>query len=1097
MTHEDMTHEDTAHSASEGEGSQQGPFVVGIGASAGGLEALENLFKSMPISSGMAFVIVQHLSPDFKSLMDELLARHTSIPIHRVKDEMLIEPDSIYLLPAKKNMAISNGHLLLTEQDPSGGLNLPIDIFFRSLAHVVGSRSVAIVLSGTGSDGSRGIEDIHEAGGLVLAQDTQTAGFDGMPRSAVATGMVDIVVEPEKMPELLTKYIENPSEFPRISPEVQLPVLPGTELAAIFRLFRSRYGVDFTLYRENTIHRRIERRMQLKHANSLIDYFQLLVESDAEVESLYRDLLVEVTHFFRNAQAFQRLRDEIIPKILRQVSRPDDEIRVWVPGCATGEEAYSIAMLLDDAISQHEDFITPPSVKVFATDVHRSSLEIASAGVYSAEAVASVPEDLRQRYFAHHGSLFHVNRDLRKLVVFAPHDITKDPPFTKVDLISCRNVLIYLEPAVQRRVLALFHFGLKVGGTMMLGPSESVGDLASEFETVDQHWRIFEKLRDVRLPEATTVRLQTPVFNIVRGKTPMTASGYPEGNDYVERTVLEDLLDRYVPPSFLVNQHNELVHSFGDARRLLFQPKGRPTLELLKMVEGDLRMAVSAAMHRVKREKEKVTLEGVRLETPSGEKFARVIAEPYLKKNLELYLVCIEEVEDVVPRKELDPETTEMFRANDEVAQRMMDLERELDFTRESLQTTVEELESSNEELQSTNEELVAANEELQSTNEELHSVNEELYTVNAEHQRKIDELSALTADMDNLMRSTEIGTIFLDRDLRIRRFTPAISPAFNILEQDIGRPIDQFAYHFESPGWLEEAKRVIETGDSYEIELRSKQNETVMLKRMRPYRLDDRSVSGVVITFTDVTAIVKARHEQKYREHLERVLRDLQDFAYAVSHDLHAPTRQVTECVRRLRDWEADRSEPGEFHELLDAMDLRVAHLRNMLDRILEFSRINTRGRQFEWVDLGELVNDVAKEFSGPNLAEVDVAGLPRVYVDRTQIQRVFWHVLDNAIKYSDHPARIHVACEPDENGAYCILFRDNGIGIKAQHLNEIFTMFRRLQVKDNVPGDGVGLALCRRIMERHDGEIWAESHADGTAIVLRFPQPVDSYTQ
>ena len=1067
-------------------------YVVGIGASAGGLEALERLFANMPTDTGMAFVVVQHLSPDFKSLMNELLARHTKIPIYRVENEMRIEPNGIYLTPAKKDMILSDGKLLLTDQDASGGLNLPIDIFFRSLAKDAGKRAVAVVLSGTGSDGSRGLEDIHEAGGLVMVQDMQTAGFDGMPRSAIATGTVNVVAPPELLPDRLCCYIADPENFPRHEPEVEVPLMPGTELAAIFRLFRSRYGIDFTLYREKTIHRRIERRIQLVGATNLSTYVHLLLEDDQELELLYRDLLVEVTQFFRDPQAFQRLSDEILPQIVREATGPHDEIRVWVPGCATGEEAYTIAILLDVAARNAVDDnprMKEPQIKVFATDVHRNSLEIASSGVYSAEAVAGVPADLLERYFTHHSSLFHINRELRKLVVFAPHDITKDPPFTKVDLISCRNVLIYLEPNVQRRVLSLFHFGLKVGGTMLLGPSESLGDLNSEFDTVDQHWRLFRKLRDVRLPEASTVRLATPLFNVVRGKAALPVGNQLGGTSqtgYIERTVLEDLLDRYVPPSFLVNSSHELVHSFGDARRLLVQPKGRPTLEILKMVEGDLRMAISSAIHRTTRGKERVVLDGVRIASADGDKLARVIAEPYLKKNQDLYLISIEEIRQAPARFEPGAET---FRVDDESAQRIIDLEHELEFNKESLQTTVEELESSNEELQSTNEELVAANEELQSTNEELHSVNEELYTVNAEHQRKISELSQLTADMDNLMRSTEIGTIFLDRDLCIRRFTPAISTAFNVLEQDIGRPIDQFAYHFESPGWLEKAKEVIQTGESSEVELRARGNDKVYLKRIRPYRVSDGPISGIVITFTDVTALSKAEEERAQREHLERITRDLQDFAYAVSHDLHAPTRQIAECIERIKANHEEQDE-GDTSKLISHSQIRIRKLKSMLDRLLEYSRINTRGQVFENVNLEVVLSEVARELQ---IAEGDIEltfdSLPVVRADPIQIRRVFWHLLDNAMKYSEaSPTAIHVgAIEAD--GHWQISVRDNGIGIKKNKIEEIFSMFRRLEEKETL-GEGVGLTLCRRIMERHGGEIWAESSSHGSTLYLRLPR-------
>lgn len=870
-------------------------WIVGVGASAGGLEALEQFFSAMPSDTRMAFVVVQHLSPDFKSLMDELLARHTKIPIQRVEESTRVEANAIYLIPPRKIMTLSYGKLLLTDADDSGGLNLPIDKFFTSLAQDAGRRAIAVVLSGTGSDGSRGIRDVHEAGGLVVVQDVESAAFDGMPRSAVATGMADIVTTPEKMAEDLCRYAADPENFIRDREAHTEPIEPGDEMTVLFRLFRNRYGIDFANYRRNTIQRRIERRLRLVNCHDLSTYVSMLESDMGELDALYRDLLVEVTQFFRDLPAFRKLRQEVIPSIVERATKPNDEIRAWVPGCATGEEAYSIAMLIDDCA---RTLGLRPRVKLFATDVHNSSLETGSSGVYPADAVSNVPDDLLSRYFTQHGSVFHVTRELRQMVIFAPHDITKDPPFTRIDLISCRNVLIYLEPVTQRRVISLFHFGMRVGGVMMLGPSESVGDLQREFESVDQHWRIFRKLRDVRLPDASTITHSPTLTSIVRTRKEFPGvaqlATYPDETD-----VMADLIERYAPPSFLVNDHFELVHSFGDASRLLVQPRGRPTLEILKLVSGNLRIAMSAALHRSAREQEKVVLDGIRVPLDDAEHFYRVSVEPYVKRKEALYLVSLEEMQTHASAPE---DAIEVFRADDQASQRIVDLEKELDFTKQSLQTTVEELESSNEEMQSTNEELVASNEELQSTNEELHSVNEELHTVNAEHQRKIAELTQLTADMDNLLRSTDIGTIFLDSELRIRKFTPAIKNAFNIMEQDTGRPIDQFAYNLDNPELLDDAREVAATGKPIEREVQTHDGTRTYLKRILPYRKANGEAEGVVITFTDVASLTsRAEADLREREARHRQLLDsLREGIYGLDTDGNC-TFCNPECLRLL----------------------------------------------------------------------------------------------------------------------------------------------------------------------------------------------------
>ncbi|HXE52740.1 MAG TPA: chemotaxis protein CheB, partial [Tepidisphaeraceae bacterium] len=488
--------QDPAAVASEAETRTQQLYIAAVGASAGGLEALERLFRSTPTDSGVAFVVIQHLSPDFKSLMDELLARHTKMTIHRVEDGMAVQPNCIYLMPPRKEMIISGGKLLLTDKDPQQELSLPIDHFFRSLAQDAGPRAIAIVLSGTGSDGSRGIRDIHEAGGLVLAQSEETAKFDGMPKSALDTGVVDAVLGPEEIPKAIGEYVK------RHTAGVRGQEIPSSEIEAahgvdaIFKLLRDEYGIDFSHYKPNTVARRIERRLSLNQAVDLDDYVQRLRSDPRELNSLYRDLLIGVTRFFRDRESFDRLEKDIIPDLLAR-KRPGDEIRFWIAGCATGEEAYSIAILLHERMQL---FGRSMNVKVFATDVHGASLEIASAGVYDEEALSEVKPSRLATYFTKKQDGYHILPEVRQMIVFARHNVIKDAPFTKIDLISCRNLLIYFQPAAQKKALSLFHFGLRTGGVLFLGPSESPGELAPEFETLDEHWKIYRKRRDIRLP---------------------------------------------------------------------------------------------------------------------------------------------------------------------------------------------------------------------------------------------------------------------------------------------------------------------------------------------------------------------------------------------------------------------------------------------------------------------------------------------------------------------------------------------------------------------------------------------------------------------
>ncbi|MBI2803805.1 MAG: PAS domain-containing protein [Planctomycetes bacterium] len=826
-------------------------FVVGIGASAGGLEAIEHFFDHVPEDSGVTFVVVQHLSPDFKSLMDELLARHTKLPIHRVEDGMAIQPNAIYLIPRKKNMVLSFGKLMLMDQDQKPGPNLPIDIFFQSLAHDMGDRAIGVVLSGTGSDGSRGIKEIHEAGGLVLVQEPETSGFDGMPKAAIATGLADLVLPPQAMPAKILQYTQHPvrSEIRK----VRLDIQSGDELSAVFSLLRRHFGVDFSLYKPSTLGRRLERRMTLQNTESLADYVASLEADRDELDHLYRDLLVEVTQFFRDKDAFDVIKREVIPKLFEQAS-PDDGLRIWVPGCATGEEAYSLAILFHEFAQTHKQNI---DVKIFATDVHRSSLEAASAGVYRESSVADMPREYLERYFVHKRNHFVVTQDIRKLVIFAPHNLTKDPPFTKLDLVTCRNVLIYLNPATQRKVLTLFHFGLRTGGVLFLGPSESLSDLEEEFDVIDRHWKVFRKRRDIRLHPATGLATMPLSETAMLLRNPLVNQG--KGDPQLPE-IYEGLLTRYVPPSLLLNEHHELVHSFGNARTYLQIPEGKATTDVLKMLDHTLRIAVSSALHQAAKANKPVVYSGVRFSLNGQDRLMKVTAVPLANKRTQsnFYQVCLEPEEAPAA-----VEPIQTFDAQGESAERISSLERELMYTKEHLQSTIEELETSNEELQSTNEELVASNEELQSTNEELHSVNEELYTVNAEHQRKIEELIQLTSDMDNLLASTDIGTIFLDLEMNIRKFTPAIGRLFNLLPHDVGRPLRHISNNLQMDNavLVSLIERMHTEGKTVEQEVEAPQKRSFLV-RVLPYHSQHGQVGGTVLTFIDITAVKEARQE-------------------------------------------------------------------------------------------------------------------------------------------------------------------------------------------------------------------------------------------
>ncbi|MBX9679047.1 MAG: PAS domain-containing protein [Gemmataceae bacterium] len=875
--------------SSSGAGDKSPSYIVGVGASAGGLEALEKFFAEMPLNSGMAFVVVQHLSPNFKSLTNELLARRTSIPIHAAEDGTRVEPDSIYLLPPKKDMIVSGGKLLLSDKDPAL-LSLPIDHFFRSLAQEAGPRAIAIILSGTGSDGSRGVREIHDAGGKVFAQAPESAKFDGMPKSAIQSGAVHFALPPEAMADALLRLARHPSAKDDAPPANTEPIIESA-MEAVFRLLRDAYDIDFACYKPETIVRRTDRRLQLNQSSNLDEYVERLARDPEELNRLYKDLLIGVTRFFRDRQAFERLESSVLPDLIRKLP-VGEELRMWVAACATGEEAYSLAILVHE---QFEALGRPANAKIFATDVHRASIDFAGAGVYSGAELVDVSPSRLDRFFVRreHGQ-YQIAPELRRIVVFAQHNVIRDAPFTRLDLITCRNLLIYFQPIAQKKTLTLFHFGLKAGAVLVLGPSESPGELSDEFETLDGHWKFYRKRRDIRLP--TDMRLPSASSALMRAGTanlpgPVAGVGFdgPLIGSY------DALLDEYMPPSLLVNERREVLHAFGGAGSFLQHPNGRVTADLLDTVGSELRVALTGALQRVFKEQKPVLYRGLRVKQENAEKLINLTVKPVVNRRVGLVhaLVCFEAMDEIP--SPAPPQEVGLPQASRD---QLLSLESELRYAKENLQATIEELETSNEELQATNEELVAANEELQSTNEELHSVNEELFTVNAEHQKKIAELTEMTADMDNLLTSTEVHTIFLDAELRIRKFTAQMAPTFNLLPQDVGRRIECFSHSIDHGDLLEEIREVLRTGESRQRQVRDR-NGGWFLLRILPYRTHA-GVEGVVLTLIDIAALKSAEDEIRTKDrYLASILRNSPNHVFI--KDLRKRYVLADDAYRRL----------------------------------------------------------------------------------------------------------------------------------------------------------------------------------------------------
>ena len=854
--------------------------MVAIGASAGGLEPFEKFFDSMPVDSGLAFTVIQHLSPDFESMMDELLSRHSTMDIERVVNGLVAKPNTIYLNPPRSDMIIENGQFKLSPRPKNDQLNLPIDIFFSSLAIEYKNEAIAIILSGTGSDGTRGAALVKEANGKVLVQAPSSAKFDGMPRSVIDSGNFDGIATPTKLPILIDRIRSGKAVEGEIIEDIA-----GDPAKHAFNIMRDKYGTDFGYYKEATLRRRFERRAQLSRGDEEA-YARSLEHDTAELDALYADLLIDVTAFFRDKKAFEAIEKHAIHPLGKLMTH-DRQIRVWIPGCSSGEEPYSFAIAFAEYARENN---LPLNVKILATDIHQRSLGAAAQGIYAKENLKGLSEEQIERYFEKHVDYYQINTSLRRLVVFSQHNLLRDPPFTRMDIVSCRNVLIYFLEEAQRKTIALFHFALAVNGILFLGPSESLGHLEDEFDTLDRRWNIFKKLRDTRLVEATSLLprdsntnrpsdLHVPFLTGRNGSLQRFQRAHSEA--------LELLVKQYAPSGFLLNKRGEVIHVFGSAGAFVKIDGGIFSNKIIDLIDPQLRLAVTTGLEQISSAKKRNFERRVIITNENDTNDSVTVALRSLNETSYAQghvLLTLEQIATSVETEEaLLPKYLDSTEASSLLRRRIVDLEADLQATEESLQSMVEELQTSNEELQATNEELMASNEELQSTNEELHSVNEELYTVSAEHQRKIDELTVLTDDMNHLLKATSIGIVFLDEHRRIRRFTPSATAAFNLLPQDIGRPFNHTTYRFDTVDLEEIMKQVDETGKSIEQEIAVDDKEYFL--SVLPYATSVKDASGVVMTLVDVTEVKKTNRKRlKDKEIFETTVNDLSEAVVRVN---------------------------------------------------------------------------------------------------------------------------------------------------------------------------------------------------------------------
>jgi len=829
--------------------------IVGLGASAGGLEALKSFFAEVSENSGMAYIVVVHMSPKQPSMLPDLLQKVSRIPVSVARDGQPIEPDHIYVVPPNKEITIFKGKIQLLEILAKGAA-LPIDLFLRSLAQDQGRSATAIILSGTGTDGTLGVKAIKGSDGLVLVQSEETAAYDGMPRSAVSTGLVDLVLAPEAMPARLIQYFthhENAFDSGSIATKNE----QQGWLNKIFAILRARVGHDFSAYKPNTILRRISRRMGLNQIDNHLLYVRYLRENPAEAQALFRDLLIGVTQFFRDAESFEVLKTAILPERIKSM-REGSTFRAWVPGCATGEEVYSLAMVLCECLDRNPERI---NLQLFGTDIDYHAIDKAREGIFPASIEADVNANRLIRFFTKEGDFFRIRKEIRDDIVFSKQDVLKDPPFSRLNLLCCRNLLIYLDANAQKRLLPLFHYTLAPDGILVLGSSETVSGFTNLFEIQDKKWKIYKR-REV--PQALRQVVDFPSGMLSTEPVQVAAPDGPAARPAdIARIAQTAILNQFAPTAILIDPKGEILHVQGRTGRYLETPSGAPTHNILNLARDGLRIELSSAIRQAVSSNKPVTRRKIVIKTDGDGQMIDLHVSPQRSpKELSGYLLVVFENIDSLMHGDTPPD-----ESNTPVeSSRITELEQDLLKARESHQVTVEELESSNEELKSTNEELQSANEELQSTNEELESsreelqsLNEELQMVNAELQSNVEEFSAAQDDMHNLLNGTEIATIFVDNDLRIRRFTRKATTIINLIQTDIGRPLEHVVTNLAYDRMITDLSDVLKDLTPKACEVQTTHGDWYNM-RILPYRTMDNRIDGAVLTFASIDDQKKAQ---------------------------------------------------------------------------------------------------------------------------------------------------------------------------------------------------------------------------------------------
>ncbi|MEO8764389.1 MAG: chemotaxis protein CheB [Ginsengibacter sp.] len=1049
--------------------------IIAIGASAGGMDEINSFFDHTPLDE-VSYILIQHLSPDFKSRMAEILSRHSKLQVKEAEDKMWVECNQVYLIPSDKYMTVSKGRLHLTKKEKKGGPHLTIDTFFNSLALAMGKDAIGIILSGTGADGSEGVEAIKKAGGLILVSDPTLAEFSDMPANAIATGFVDYILSPQLMPQVIEHYVRNNG--------VLLPEVAGINeedqiVVAIIGLIKDHLPLDFTDYKHTTILRRIKRRAASHNFNKLSNYLSFLKTNNNEIEDLAKDFLISVTSFFRDKEAFEYIQKNIIQKIIHR-GVPGEEIKFWVAGCATGEEAYSLAILLYEQLN---DEYKDTTVKIFATDIDANALIHAGKGVYSEQITKDVSPERVEKFFTKEGDTYKVKSEIRRMLIFAQHDLVQNPPYCNMDFISCRNLLIYLTPSLQKKIFLMLHFGLKHHGYLFLGASETPNAIKTGLEVLSKKWKIYKNVGEKEVIRFDTFSL--PALIDIKSLASLTS--HDTGRHYQKNNLSDSVNEAIVSElGFLlicINEKNNVVQTYGDTTKYLLQKNFN--LNLAELLPKPLAVAFFTAFKKSVQTNEKVVVKGINIKKEKTLLSVNLMVKPLDIKKGEQRLFVILFSDDKFVNSLL--KGAEVFDEKMYHDQYIINLEEELKEIKYELHATFEKLDASNENMQSFNEELLSANEEMQSTNEEMESINEELHTINSDYQAKNKELIEINDDLNNYFRSNINGQLFVNSDLLLMRFSPGAVKHVNLSDTDIGRPISDISTNIKFVTIVNDIRTVIASGKVITREVESNNGKWYQMMTMPYLRQIDNKTNGAIVSFNDITALKLTQLElDRTNKNLLNINADLDNFVHTASHDLLGPLANIQLSIDVMNQLEL--FDDPQLHKFLEIINGSVKLFGELVREMGRIGKIENDMSVMEQVDLEPIINELTLSIENGMLSSRAVIRkdlrVPAIYFSKKNLRSILYNLISNAIKFKSPDRDPVITISTTEEKDYIVLaIEDNGIGIPGKEFDNIFKMYGRLHM--NVDGQGIGLYLIRKIVNAANGKIVVRSE-QGTGSVF-----------